>query len=70
MHVNNKVSYDEENDILYISFSRGSYSEEIKTKALILYLDKNGNLTRIAIKNAKQKGILDGLKELFVESNS
>lgn len=60
----NKALYDEDNDILYISFSNGSYSEVINTNVLTLYLDKNGNLKRIAIKEAKKRGILESLTNL------
>ena len=61
----NKTLYDEENDLLYISFSNGAYSEVVNTNALTLYLDKNGNLKKIAIKEAKKKGILDALTNLL-----
>ncbi len=61
----NKALYDEANDLLYISFSNGAYSEVVNTNALKLYLDKNGNLKRIAIKEAKKKGILDALTNLL-----
>ena len=61
-----KAFYDEENDLLYITFSNGSYSEVVNTNALKLYLDKNGNLKSIAIKGAKKKGILDALKVINV----
>ncbi|GIU71928.1 MAG: hypothetical protein KatS3mg003_1407 [Candidatus Nitrosocaldaceae archaeon] len=60
-----KASYDEENDILYISFSNGAYSDVVNTEMLTLYLDKNGTLKRIAIKNAKRNGILDSLSKLL-----
>jgi uncharacterized protein YuzE len=60
-----KASYDEETDTLYISFSNGAYSDVVNTEMLTLYLDKNGTLKRIAIKNAKSNGILDSLSKLL-----
>lgn len=65
-----KVLYDEENDILYISFSNGAYRDIVNTNVLTLYLDKNGNLKKIGIKEAKKKGILDALTNLLSKTVS
>ncbi len=61
-----KVSYDEERDILYITLSDNPYKEVINTKVLALYMDMDGNLCRIGIKNAKERGIIDDLTKALL----
>lgn len=56
-----KISYDETDDILYISLSEEDYVESVNTKALILYIDSKGNICKIGIKNARDRGLLDEL---------
>ncbi|MEM2855577.1 MAG: DUF2283 domain-containing protein [Candidatus Nitrosocaldaceae archaeon] len=65
-----KISYDEIDDVLYISLSEEHYVESVNTKALILYMDSKGNICRIGIKNARNKGLLDELnRKLYIINN-